>query len=197
MMAPIEPLATRGRRRTTCSSMSGVSGVSGALANEGASVVVRTDKPVFSDDSGIRAAVLKAGVWAICLIAVLVGSALVLALRTHVTLPGVDRLMPPSGGQLESGGVWPTAESSTQPPQPSITLQPSITFRPTDAAPSPTIKRAAPMAGATSAARTEAPTPAAGATSIAEQTTKVRNPKAANPTPRGSQPTSRPGNGPG
>jgi cytoskeletal protein RodZ len=177
--------------------MSGVSGVSGALANEGASVVVSTDKPVFSDDSGIRAAVLKGGVWAICLIAVLLVSALVLALRTHVPLPGVDGQMPPSSGQLERGAVWPTEESSIQAPQPSITLRPSITFRPTDAAPSPTAKRAAATAGATSAARTATTAPAAGATSSAQETTKVRNPKAADPTPRGSQPTSRPGNGPG
>ena len=123
-MAPIEPPATCGRHRATCFSMSGVSGVSGALANEGGSVVVGTDKPVFSDDSGIRAAVLKGGVWAICLIAVLLGGALVLTLRTHVTLPGVDGLLPASRGQIERRAVSPTEESS-QPPQPSITLLPS------------------------------------------------------------------------
>jgi hypothetical protein len=178
--------------------MSGVSGVSGALANEGTSVVVSTDKPVFSDDSGIRAAVLKGGVWAICVIAVLLGSALVLALRTHVPLPGVGGLVPPSRGQIEPVAVSRMEESSSsQRPQPSITLRPSITFRPTDGAPSPTVKRAAPTAGATSAARTGTTTPAAGTTSSAQETTKVRNPKAANPTPRGSQPTSRPGNGRG
>jgi cytoskeletal protein RodZ len=176
--------------------MSGVSGVSGALGNEGASVVVGTDKPVFSDDSGIRAAVLKWGVWAICLIAVLLGGALVLTLRTHVALPGVDRLLPPSRGQIERAAVSPPEESS-KPPQPSIILRPSIAFRPTDATPSPTVKRAAPTADATSAAATRTPTPAAGATASAQKTTRVRNPKAANPTPRGSRPTSKPGNGPG
>src|SRR5215218_3276905 len=106
--------------RPTCFSMSGVSGVSGALANEGASVVVSTDKPVFSDDSGIRAAVLKWGVWAVCLTAILLGGALVLTLRTHVPLPGVDRLLPPSGGQIERAVVSPP-EKSSQAPQPSIT----------------------------------------------------------------------------
>ena len=193
--------------------MSGVSGVSGALGNEGASVVVSTDKPVFSDDSGIRAAVLKWGVWAICLIAVLLGGALVLTLRTHVALPGVDRLLPPSRGQIERAAVSPPEESN-QPPQrheapvehrqppsitlrPSIKLRPSITFRRTDATPSPTVKRAAPTADATSADPTRTPTPAAGATSSAQETTMVRNPNAANPTPRGSRPTSKPGNGPG
>jgi cytoskeletal protein RodZ len=176
--------------------MSGVSGVSGALGNEGASVVVSTDKPVLSDDSGIRAAVMKWGVWAICLIAVLLGGALVLTLRTHVALPGVDRLLPPSRGQIERVAVSPTEESPSQPPQPSITLRPSITFRPTDAKPSPTVKRAAPTADATSAAPTRTRTPAAGATASAQETTMVRNPKAANPTPRGSRPTSKPGNGP-
>jgi|SRR5829696_1677753 len=201
-MAPIEPPGRRGRPRATCFSMSGVSGVSGALGNEDAFVVVGTDKPVFSDDSGIRAAVLKWGVWAICLIAALVCSALVLTLRTHVPLPGVDLLLPPSRGQIERGAVAPTEEASSQPPEPSIILRPSITFRPTDAAPSLTVKRAAPTADATSAARTRTParprtpTPAAGASASAQETTKVRNPKAANPSPRGSRPTSRPGNGP-
>ncbi len=192
----------RGRHRATCSSISGVSGVSGALGNECASVVVSTDKPVFSDDSGIRAAVLKWGVWAICLIAVLLGGALVLTLRTHVALPGVDRLPPPRG-QIGRAAVSPPEESS-QPPQPSITVRPSITFRPTDAKPSPTVKRAAPTvkraaptADATSAAPTRTRTPAGGATASAQETTMVRNPKAANPTPRGSRPTSKPGNGPG
>lgn len=157
--------------------------------------MVSTDKPVFSDDSGIRAAVLKWGVWAICLIAVLLGGALVLTLRTHVALPGVDRLPPPRG-QIERAAVSPSEESS-QPPQPSITVRPSITFRPTDAKPSPTVKRAAPTADATSAAPTRTRTPAGGATASAQETTMVRNPKAANPTPRGSRPTSKPGNGPG
>jgi hypothetical protein len=177
--------------------MSGVSGVSGALANEGTSVVVSTDKPVFSDDSGIRAAVLKWGVSAVCLMAILLGGALVLTLRTHVPLPGMDRLLPPSGGQIERAAVSPPEESSSQPPQPVTTLRPSIAFRPTDAAPSPTVKRAAPTAGATSAAPTRTPTPAARATSSAQETAKVRNPKAANPTLRGSRPTSKPANGPG
>jgi cytoskeletal protein RodZ len=177
--------------------MSGDSGVSGALANESGSVVVSTDKPVFSDDSGRRAVVLKWGVWAICLVAVLLGSALVLTLSTHVPLPGVDRLLPPSRGQIEGGAVSPTEDSTSLPPQPSVTLRPSITFRPTAAAPSPADKRAAPTAGAASAARTRRDTPTARATSSAQETTKVRNPKAANPTPRGSRPTSKPGNGPG
>jgi cytoskeletal protein RodZ len=176
--------------------MSGVSGVSGALGNEGASVVVSTDKPVFSDDSGIRAAVLKWGVWAICLIAVLLGGALVLTLRTHVALPGEDRL-PPSGGQIERAAVSPPEESSSQPPQPATTLRPSIAFRPTDAKPSPTVKRAAPTADATSADPTRMPIPAAGAAPSTQETTMARNPKAANPTVRGSRPTSKPGNGPG
>jgi hypothetical protein len=183
--------------------MSGVSGVSGALGSEGASVVVSTDKPVFSDDSGIRAAVLKWGVWAICLVAVLLGGALVLTLRTHIALPGVDRLLPPSRGEIERTAVSPPEESS-QPPQPSITLRPSITFRPTDAQPSPTVKRAAPTADATSADPTRTPTPAAGAAPSAagaapsaQERTMVRNPKAANPTVRRSRPTSKPGNGPG
>jgi hypothetical protein len=170
----------------------------GALANENGSVVVSTDKPVFSDDSGRRAVVLKWGIWAICLIAVLLGSAVVLTLSTPVPLPGVDRLLPPSRGQIEGGAVSPTEEStSPPPPPPSVTLRPSITFRPTAAAPSPTDKRAAPTAGTASAARTRRDTPAARATSSAQETTKVRNPKAANPTPRGSRPTSKPGNGPG
>jgi cytoskeletal protein RodZ len=154
--------------------------------------VVGTDKPVFSDDSGIRAAVLKWGVWAVCFITVLLGSTLVLALRTHVPLPGVDRLQPPPRGQIERGAVSPTEERSSEPPQASPTLRPSITFQPTDAAPSPTVKRSAPAAGATSAARTRIRT---STVSSAEETTKVRNPKAASPTQRGSRPTAKPGNG--
>jgi hypothetical protein len=63
--------------------------------------------------------------------------------------------------------------------------------------PSPTVERAAPTAGTTSAAPSRTPTSAAGTTSSAQETTKVRNPKAANPTSQGSRPTSRPGHGPG
>lgn len=96
-------------------------------------------------------------------------------------LPGVDRLQPPRG-QIERGAVSPTEERSSEPPQASPALRPSITFQPTDAAPSPTVKRTAPAAAATSAARTRTPT---SAVSSAEETTKVRNPKAASPTPTG------------
>ncbi len=112
--------------------MSGVSVVSGALANGDGPVVVSTDKPVFSDDSGVRATVLKWGVWAICLSAVLLGSALVVTLRTHVPLPGMDRLLPPRS-QLEGQAVLPTQESSRQP------LQPSAKFR---SSPTPTSQSA-------------------------------------------------------
>jgi hypothetical protein len=54
----------------------GISGVSGTRVNGDRSVVVSTDKvstdkPVFSDDSGARAVVLRWGVWAICLMALL------------------------------------------------------------------------------------------------------------------------------
>src|SRR5687767_4465405 len=65
--------------------MSKVSCVSGDTGNGDGSVVVGTDKPVFSDDSGIRAAVLKWGVWVICFVAVLLGGALALTLRIHVS----------------------------------------------------------------------------------------------------------------
>jgi cytoskeletal protein RodZ len=177
--------------------MSKVSCVSGDTGNGDGSVVVGTDKPVFSDDSGIRAAVLKWGVWVICFVAVLLGCALALTLRIHVSLPEVSRLQPPLRGQVERATVSPTKESSSQPPQPSITLRPSITFQPTDAAPGPTVKGVAPKTAMTSAARTRTPAPAARTTGSAQETTKVRNPKAANPTPRGSRPTSKPGNGPG
>jgi hypothetical protein len=170
--------------------------------------VVSIDKPVFSDDSGARAVVLKWGVWAICLIAVVLGSALVLTLRTHVPLPGMDQLLPPSRGQLDGQAVLPAEESTSQAVQPSMTFRPSPTdtgpsARPGPTAtsrkvqPSPTTKRAAPAAGPTSAARTSRPTPTAKATPSAKETTKARNPNAASPTPRGSRPTSKPGNGPG
>lgn len=185
--------------------MSGVSVVSGALANGDGSVVVSTDTPVFSDDSGVRATVLKWGVWAICLIAVLLGSALVVTLRTHVPLPGMDRLLSPRG-QLEGQAVLPTQESSHQPVQPSVKFRPSPTpTRPsarktripikTSARPSPTVKRAAARAAATSAARTS--TPATQANPSDQATTKARNPNAATPSPPRSRPTSKPGHGPG
>jgi len=167
----------------------------GTLANGDSSVVVSTEKSVFSDDSGVRAAVLNWGVWAICLTAVLVGGALVLTLRTHVPLPGLDRMQAPSGGQVEGRAVLPTAESSSQSPQPSIRLRPSSSFRPAE--PSPTAKRSAPTADATSSARTSGPESDTQATASAQETTKARNPKAATPTPRGSRPTSKPGNGQG
>lgn len=186
-----------------CFSMSGVSGVSGALANGNGSVVVGTDQPVFSDDSGRRAAVLKWGVGAICIIAVLFGGALVLTLGTHVPLPGVDRLSPPPGGQLGGEAAMPAAqESPSQAPQPSIAFQPSPT--PTSASrqhhsatkPSArsttTVRRAAPPT-----TRTSRPTATPQATPSTSTTTKARNPQAATPSPRGSRPTSKPGNGPG
>jgi hypothetical protein len=158
-----------------------------------------TDKPVFSDDSGIRASAVKWGVWAICFIAVLLGGGLVLILRTHVALPGVDPLTPPPPGQIEA--VPATEESTSQPFQPSITFRPS----PTAPRPSPTttgkspqpsaaVKRAAPTAGATSAARRST---TAQDESSDQGTTKPRNPKAANPSPPGSRATSKPANGPG
>jgi hypothetical protein len=102
----------------------------------------------------------------------------------------VNWLQQTSHEQIENGAVPPAVETSSQPPQPSTKLQPSITFQPTDAAPRPTGKRSNPTAGAT----TRSPAPAA---SSAQETTKVRNPKAANPTSVGSRPTSKPGNGPG
>jgi hypothetical protein len=155
--------------------------------------VIGADKPVFSDDSGIRVAVLKWGVWAICFIAVLLGSALALTLRTHVSLPEVNQLQPTSREQIGKEAVPPAAETSSQPPQPSTTLQPSTTFQPTDAAPSPTGKRSRPTAGATAAARTRSPALAA---STAQEATRVRNPKAASPTALGSRPTSKPASKP-
>jgi hypothetical protein len=173
--------------------------VIGALANGDAAVVMGTDKPVFSDDSGIRASAVKWGVWAICFIAVLLGGGLVLILRTHVALPGVDPLTPPPPGQIEA--VPATEESTSQPFQPSITFRPS----PTAPRPSPTttgkspqpsaaVKRAAPTAGATSAARRST---TAQDESSDQGTTKPRNPNAANPSPPGSRATSKPANGPG
>jgi cytoskeletal protein RodZ len=176
--------------------------VIGALANGDALVVMSTDKPVFSDDSGVRAAALKWGVWAICFIAVLLGGSLVLILRTHVPLPGLDPLQP-SRGQIEA--VPATEESTSQPYQPSITFRPSPTAtRPSarssptatgkSARPSAAVKRAAPSPGATSPART--PT-TAKAKSSDQGTTKPRNPKAATPSPPGSRATSKPGNAPG
>jgi cytoskeletal protein RodZ len=185
--------------------------VIGALANGDALVVMSSDKPVFSDDSGVRAAALKWGVWAICFIAVLLGGSLVLILRTHVPLPGMD---PPPSGQIEA--VPATEESTSQPYQPSITFRPSPTATSPSARPSPTaprpsarpsstatgesprpsvaVKRAAPSLGATSAARKRT---TAQAKSSDRGTTKPRNPKAATPSPPGSQATSKPGNGPG
>jgi cytoskeletal protein RodZ len=185
--------------------MSGVSVVSGALANGDGPVVVSTDKPVFSDDSGVRATVLKWGVWAICLSAVLLGTALVVTLRTHVPLPGMDRLLPPRG-QLEGQAVLPTQESSRQPLRPSAKFRSSPTPTSqsarktrtpisTSARPRPTVKRAAPRAAATSAARTS--TPATQAKPSDQATTKARNPNAATPSPPRSRPTSKPGHGPG
>jgi cytoskeletal protein RodZ len=187
----------RGRPVAACSNMSGVSGVSGGTGHGDASAVMGTDKPVFSDDSGFRAAVLKWGVWAICFVAVLLGGALVLTLRTHVALPGVDRLSPPLRGRVEGGAAVPTEQQLSQPQQPSITLQPSVTFRPATeptARPSSTAKRAGSTA---SSAKANTRAPAAQATSSAQETTRARNSKAANPSPPASRPTSKPGNGPG
>jgi hypothetical protein len=160
--------------------------------------VMSTDKPVFSDDSGVRAAALKWGVWAICFIAVLLGGALVLILRTHVLLPGVDPPSPPPPGQLEA--VPPTEESTSQPFQPSLTFRPSPTARPSPIVtgksprPSAAVTRAGPTADATSAAQRST---TAEAKSSDQGTTKPRNPKAATPSPPGSRATSKPGNGPG
>jgi hypothetical protein len=160
--------------------------------------VVSTDKPVFSDDSGRRAAVLKWSVGAICILAVLFGGAMVLTLGTHVSLPGVDQLPPPPLGQLGGDAAMPTTqESPSQAPQPSIVFQqsPTPTSAPSatkpSARPTATVKRAAPTA-----TRTSRPSATAQATARTS-TTKDRNPKAATPSPRGSRPTSKPGNGPG
>lgn len=175
------------------------------MANGDAPVVRSTDEPVFSDDSGVRAAALKWGVWAICFVAVLLGGALVVILRTHVPLPGVDPL-PPSRGQIDA--VPATEESTSQPFQPSITFRPSLTATSPTARPSPTataktarpngaVKRAAPTARPTSAPRTRASTPADQARPSNQGTTKPRSAKAATPSPPGSRATSKPGNGPG
>jgi cytoskeletal protein RodZ len=182
--------------------MSGVSGDRGHLANGDSSVVVSTERPIFSDESGVRAAVLKWGVWAICLIAVVLGSALVLTLRTHVPLPAVDRLLPPSRAEIEREAGLPTEELSSQPVEPSIRLRPSLTFRPSPTATSPNarpsvaVNRAVPTAGATSVARSSTKTPATQAKSSDQATTRARNPNAATPSPQGRA-TSKHGNSPG
>jgi cytoskeletal protein RodZ len=173
--------------------------VIGALANGDAPVVITTDKPVFSDDSGVRAAALKWGVWAICFVAVLIGGALVLILRTHVPLPGVG----PPPGQIEA--VPATEESTSQPYQPSITFRPSPTATSSSTRPSPTAtgksaapsaaaKRVAPSPSPTSSARTRTTTQAK---SSDQRTTKSRNSKAATPSPPGSRATSKPDHSPG
>ena len=157
-----------GRHRATCFSMSGVSGVSGALGNECASVVVSTDKPVFSDDSGIRAAVLKWGVWAICLIAVLLGGALVLTLRTHVALPGwigcrrhrADRSSARQCRRRRNRASRLSRRSHcgcrSHCGRPSRSGQPTPS-RARRSKRAPTVKRAAPTADATSAPQQERP----------------------------------------
>ena len=189
--------------------------IGGHWPNADASVAVSTDRPIFSDDSGVRAAVLRWGIWAICAMTVMVGGALVLTLRTHVAVPGVHQLLPSSRGEIEREAGLPTEELSSQPVQPSMTLRPSGTFQPgptagpsrsarlsptatsANALPSPAVKRAAPTAGARSAAPRGTSTTTAQARPSDQGTTKDRNSHAAAPSPPESRATSRPGNGRG
>ena len=115
--------------------MSGVSVVSGALANGDGPVVVSTDKPVFSDDSGVRATVLKWGVWAICLSAVLLGScagsdsAHPRPASRHGSVAAAPRPARGSGRFANAGIVTPTASAVGQVP---VEPDPDQSERPED-----------------------------------------------------------------
>lgn len=57
-----------------------------------------TSRPIFSDDSGRRAAILQWLARGVCGVSVVVAGAVAFTLTTHVPLPGLDRILSPRGG---------------------------------------------------------------------------------------------------
>ena len=68
--------------------------VSGADADGWGMAVAKLNRPVFYDDSGVRAVAVQWTGRATCLLGVLVCLAVAATLGTHVSLPGLDRLHP-------------------------------------------------------------------------------------------------------
>ena len=161
-------------------------------------------KPVFSDDSGRRAAAVRWAAWGICLLGVLLCAALGLTLRAHVSLPGLERqLFGSSAGRQAATVPSDTARASAGPTElrasdsdrVGATGLPRSERTPTAVATSDT----RPTAGIPTGEAAPAPVtadplatvPAVPGSSASKASpsalgkTKARNPRAATPTPGG------------
>jgi hypothetical protein len=173
-----------------------------------AAPVADDGKPVFSDDSGRRAAVLRWTGRGICLIGVLLFAALGLTLRAHVSVPGLEGLFGSSTGIRQAPTIQsdtssasaarPTELRTKDSDRVGATAQPvprsertpaavaTLDTRPTDGIPSgevaaPGTVTADPLATVPAVPRSSA----SKASPPALGKTKPRNPHAATPTPGG------------
>ena len=162
-------------------------------------------KPVFSDDSGRRAAAVRWAARGICLLGVLLCAALGLTLRAHVSLPGLERqLFGSSVGRqaatvpsdaARASAARPTDLRASDSDRVGATGLPRSELTPTAVATSDTHPTAGiPTGEAAPAPVTADPlatVPAVPGSSASKASpsalgkTKARNPRAATPTPGG------------
>ena len=172
--------------------------------------------PVFNDTTGTRVSAIKWGSRIFLVLVLLLVAALAFTLRSHVSVPGLERLVP--GLDAREVRPVPGTDSSNPPVEQAKIETESGTFRarssarpsgrtggtPTDAARRAEARRTVgPTTGRTTAEPSRAPTvaptraaptgsarpPSAGPTGPVggPGTEKTRNPKAATPTPGNQQ----------
>ena len=161
--------------------------------------------PVFNDASGARVSAIQWGSRIFLALIVLLAAALALTLRSHVSVPGLERLVPGlDANEVRTGPSNPPAErgkvatgSSTVRPEPDTRPTTSLAGVPTvDTARSADARRAvAPTSAEPSSAprvrpTNAVPTVSAGRISASptvraggQGTVKPRNPQAATPSP--------------
>jgi hypothetical protein len=174
-----------------------------------AAPVRHVTRPVFSDDSGRRAAVARWAGRGVCLVGILLFAALGLTLRAHVSVPGLERALFGSSDKIPRATTVPSDPSSAsaarrtelrgndsgrvgatgQPVPRSQRTPAAVATSDTDpTAGTPTGDAAAP---ATVTADPAATVPAVPGSSAGKANppafgkTKARNPRAATPTPGG------------
>jgi cytoskeletal protein RodZ len=168
------------------------------------------ESPVFNDASGSRVSAIQLGSRIFLAVVVLLGAALALTLRSHVNVPGLERLMPDVHSNqvrplVRTGPSNPPTEraaaktgSSTAPQHP--TAQPTSARASADVkqpdnaqrvAGSPTARPAAKPSSAATVRPTASAQPTRSARptvrSVGQGTLKPRNPKAATPSPPNRQ----------
>jgi hypothetical protein len=138
------------------------------------------DNPVFNDASGVRVVALQWGSRVFLLLLVIFGVALALTLRTHVTVPGLDRLVPDARADrppLPVRTSWPNAPVE----RPEVVQLGRVQPLPTD---QPTVRGAGPPTTRAERAGQSTVRAAAPPTAPAERTGQ--------PTVRGAAPPTAP-----